>query len=237
MKIASETGKTFFLSALAFALVLGAGTAPASAADNAPLPVAEAAPPANPIVLPMSSANTPAGRSKNLSTLEDQVSDSVKNVVKQLATVDSVNLDDLNTARQAVVKLEVLIDIEKHLAELDKIRSERGGERSIAAAIPASALSAPVSMAHNNSRPRFQPSSEEMPAAPFAAHTEVTRVSGTDGHYEALIQGKFLRVGDNLSDGSTIVSITPKNVATKAKSGTVRQMRVNGVEEVYGPSL
>jgi hypothetical protein len=226
-------------TALGLVLLLSAAPFPALAADNAPgssIAMNAAEPPASPMTLPpLSTANSGASNRKNLSALEDKVQDSVKNVVKQLSTIDNVSLDDLNSARQAVVKLEVLIDIEKHLAELEKIRSDHGSEKSFAAAIPASALSAPPSMANAASRTH---TAFEAPAysAP-AQHTDVTRVAGSDGHYTALIQGKFLQVGDSLPDGSTIVAISPKDVSAKAKDGAVRRLKVHGIDEVYGHSL
>lgn len=258
MKIAS---KLLSLSSTALGFVLLFGVASASAepshptedtastttASNAPTPALApepAAPPAMAASSPSPSAAPviPSGssnRSKNLSAMEEKVSDSVKNVVKQLSSIDNVNLDDLNTARQAVVKLEVLIDIEKHLAELDKIHSERGGgEKSLAAAIPASALGMPAAMELPKIPVRSSHMMGESSApAPVMARPDVSRISGADGHYTAVIGGKSLRTGDNLSDGSTIVGISAKEVTTKSKDGTVRQLKVKGVDEVFGSSL
>lgn len=238
----AKTAKAISLSgtALALVLLLGAASSPVLAADDIPassITMNAPEPPTAPLTLPTPAGPAQAGHAKNLSALEDKVSESVKNVAKQLSSVDNVSLDDLNSARQAIVKLEVLIDIEKHLAELEKVRSERGPEKSFAAAIPASALSAPPTMAAMASSASRTHVAAEAPAVSAPVHTDVTRVAGSDGHYTALIQGKFLQVGDSLPDGSTIVAISPKDVSAKAKDGAIRRLKVHGVDEIYGHSL
>ena len=269
MKTVSNAHKFLSLSGTALALALFISAAPAMSAEPAkPADAPAAAPtlavsatdaaPAAPMAspsasLPLPGANSPANRAKNLSALEEKVSDSVKNAVKQLSSIDNVNLDDLNTARQAVVKLEVLIDIEKHLAELDKIHNERngGGEKALAAAIPASALGMPPSMelpsksSSSSSASSSRNASSHMASfsAPSSSpvsgssHLDVTRISGVDGNYKATIQGKVVSVGDSLADGSTVTMIASKQVTTKSKDGAVHQLKVKGVDEVFGRTL
>src|ERR1700722_11684720 len=133
-----------------------AATAPPSAA--VPPPVA-AAPP-----------SSGGGDQKSLTSLENKVSDSVKDVVKTLSSpAEKVTLDDLNSAKIAIAKIDVLIDIEKKMAELEKIRGEREG-RSAPMSIPASALAAPL--------PRPVSVVEKPRPAPPApmSHIEVVRV-------------------------------------------------------------
>ena len=241
----------------ALALVLMASTAMAQSAAKAAAPAAPAElstvnldvpPPAAPVP----GANGPAihNNTKNLTALEEKVTESTKNVVKQLSEVDNVNLDDLNTARQAVVKLEILIDIEKHLAELDKLHADRAGEKTLAGAIPATALMptpGSLPMPHNNREATHanigMPTNNSfggmgnMGGGGIAgAHTEVTQITGADGHYSAIIQGKTVHVGDTLADGSTVVSIATKEVTVK-KDGTIKQLKIKGVDEVYGHTL
>lgn len=250
MKTAS---KIFSVSATALGLVLLIGSAQAADAPVAPAmtatpdapataPAATATPAAMPALPAPASSSNPNNRAKNISALEDKVSDSVKGVVKQLSTIDSVNLDDLNTARQAVVKLELLIDIEKHLAELDKLHNERSGEKAIAAAIPASALSIPASsmelpkpaVSHPSTHPH-SPDFSMPPPAPV--RPDVSNISGVDGHYSATIQGKTVRIGDNIADGSTVTGISPKEVTVKSKDGSVHQLKVKGVDQIFGSRL
>lgn len=228
--------------ALALLFVAGAVVSPANAANTpdptlttppaaANLPVSDVAPVAS---LPNPSSPANGAHSHNLGSLEDKVAESAKNVVKQLGSIDTVSLDDLNTARQTVTKLEVLIEIEKHLAELDKIHNEHSGEKIITAAIPASALSAPPLpnsvFAHASAPPEVS-----MPS--FGVLHDVSRITGTGGHYVATIQGKSVRVGDILPEGSTVVAITPKQVDVKSKDGTIRHLSVKGIDQVYGHTL
>ena len=226
MKIVSNAHKASLssTSALCLLMVIAFTTASASAADfptiasppmagataNSPSPDMAGSSPGE-SALPLPGGN---GKSKNnLGPLEDKVTDSIKSTVKQFSSTDSVNLEDLNTAHQAIAKLEVLIEIEKRLAELDKIKSERNGEKNLAASIPASALSAPPPPPPV---PAFMPppvsTGMEQPfsPAPFKSHVDVSRVIGADGHYAAVIQDKTMYVGDTLPDGSVIVSISSR---------------------------
>jgi len=239
MKTVVTKASTLASAAALFFAIAAAGTAQAADAVS---PAMMAPPPAfDPSAgsLP-SSVGANAGRDKNLAPLEDKVSDSVKNVVKQFGSTDNVNLEDLNTARQAIAKLEVLIDIEKRLAELEKIRSEHGGAKSLAAAIPATAL-APPPMFSAQSFPKASMSGngeggDALPP-PVRHVEEVSRVTGVNGHYTANIQGKTVYVGDKLSDGSTVTSITARDVELKKKDGTITRLKVKGVQEIYGHTL
>ncbi len=246
MKIACNARKIGFMSASLLALLLATSTASYAAGDTAgafpppmpastePVAVAAALPTNTSSGVPMGSIIGGGNRARNLAPLEDKVSESVKNVVHQLGSTESVSLEDLNSARQAVAKLEVLIDIEKRLAELDKIRNS-SGEKSIASAIPASALTPPPAFALPAAMPRM-PSSEP-PVFNPPVRGDVSRISGADGHYTATVQGKSVRIGDVLSDGSTVISISAKQVETKSKDGSVHELKVKGVEQVFGHTL
>jgi len=255
MKIASKSALAFCFSTTALALILGiSGASSARADDNSaarPLPTAVAEnsasakgidPLENKIAssestLPALPASAkPAPASKSLDPLEDKVTDSAKNVVKQLGTVDNLSLEDLNAARLTVVKLDILIDIEKHLAELDKLHHDKDKEsKSLASAIPASALVIPPQFGSAVTRS----AASEIPIQTSVprAHLSVEQISGADGHFTAIISGKTVRVGDHLSDGSTIVAITAQQVTAKAKGGALNQLKVNGVNEVHGRVL
>jgi hypothetical protein len=181
---------------------------------------------------------------KGLTSAEDKITDSVKGVVKHIGTTDSLTLDDLNTARQAVAKIEALIDIEKHLAELEKVRSERdGGNTKIAAAIPASAL-APMppplsSQLQNLTPPPVSPAPVVNPMM-SSSNLEVSRIIGGAGRYSAIIkttdgQNKTIQVGDKLSEGSTVVGITSAGVELD-QNGKTRMVHVKNVNTVFGDS-
>ena len=191
---------------------------------------------------------------KDMPPASPKVPDSVKKVVKKLndATED-VTLDSLNSAREAVVKLDVLIDIEKRLTDLTKIRKEREEkEAEVADAIPTSALPVPSMMASpiQPAGVPGQPASLIAPppgsmGAPGAAgmmpmpigQLEVVRVSGASGKYSAQIkdldgQTKTVKVGDKLADGGTVDLISRDGVtftSTDHKKKTVQVKDINTV--------
>jgi len=180
---------------------------------------------------------------KGFANAEDRLSDSVKGVVKHLGTTENVTLDDLNSARQAVAKIEALIDIEKRLNELEKLRSEREG-KSLMGAIPASALTA---FPPPQNQSQFQaPPSLPMPASVIqnpmlsANNLEVSRIVGSATHASAFIkmpdgQTKTVQVGDHLPEG-TVVAITAAGVQLEQNNGTRHIVRVKNVDTVFGNS-
>jgi type IV pilus biogenesis protein PilP len=181
---------------------------------------------------------------RNLNALENKVTDSVKSVVGHMGTTEDLTLEDLNTAKIAVAKIDALIDIEKRLAELDKLRDEREGKageiKNTAPVIPASAL-APMPMtapppAAVRRQTRESAVSELKPAIPG-----LVRIFGVDGRYGAIVkmpdgQSVTVHTGDKLSDGSMVLNITASSIALK-KGDTVHQIRMSGMEVVYGQSL
>lgn len=174
-------------------------------------------------------------------TLSDvKIPQSVKDVVKHLSNETSdITLDDLNDARQAIARLDALIEIEKHLADLDKIRQEREG-KSLASAIPASALR-PVAGLQPIS---LQPPPLPMPtsAAPIrsSSNYEVERIEGGAGHFTAFIKGpdgtvKPVHEGEHLSDGSIVISIGAQGVGIDHDK-TMHLLPVKDVQAVFSGS-
>ncbi len=178
-----------------------------------------------------------------------KVPESVKNVISHLSsTSHDVTLEDLNAAREAVAKLDALIDIEKRLSDLENIRQERAEKsgKALAAAIPASALGMPN---HPNNYPpaipaSFTPSfggapkSLALPVAP-SEPLVVERVEGGDGRYTAFIKedgdSKLtpVHVGDKLPDGSKVIAITAQGVEVE-KDKTTNLVPVKDVTTVFG---
>jgi type IV pilus biogenesis protein PilP len=161
-----------------------------------------------------------------------KIPDSVKTVVKQLTvTTKDMTLNDLNAAREAVAKLDALLDIEKRLTDLEKIRKEREGGRSFAEAIPASALMPPGGA---GAMPR---QTNAMPMPPSSP--DVERIEGTNGHYAAVVKSgtasKIVHVGDRLDDGSTVLAITADGMELE-KGKTRHLVRVKDVQGVFGSS-
>lgn len=177
---------------------------------------------------------------KGMEAVGNKVSESVKGVVKSLSrTADEVTLDDLNSARQAVAKLEALIEIEKHLAELEKIRQDRESA-GMAAAIPASALRPTVPAPSVQAAPvQAQPVVAMPPPAPEAM--ELSRIVGSAGRYSAVIkmsdgQMQTVSTGDHLSDGGVVARVTMKEVEIRQGAGKRTTLRLKNVGTVASGS-
>ncbi|MGE4350878.1 MAG: hypothetical protein AB7E52_01660 [Bdellovibrionales bacterium] len=151
---------------------------------------------------------------------------SVKKVVKSLSdTTENITLENLNAAREAVVKLDVLIDIEKRLNDLAKLRQEReggGGIDNTMAAPPS--IDPSVLMPPSAGMPSI-PDQQVMPQTQMAnlgnisssSLYEVVRIVGASGNYAAQIKDagnlQLVHVGDTLSDGSRVKSISKSGVS------------------------
>ncbi|MER2519576.1 MAG: type II secretion system protein N [Bdellovibrionales bacterium] len=156
---------------------------------------------------------------------------------------EAATLEDINVARQAVAKLEALIDIERRLSELDKVKNERvRGSSAMAAAIPASAL-LPLPAAKSSVSNSIKPSSSDdtksvsFTSVSFGASHELNRIVGSNGRYRAIIKSgegaeKTYRLGDKLNDGSVIQDITPTSVELK-RDGKKSSLRIKGVDMVF----
>lgn len=201
------------------------------------------------------------GAKEDEAATSPKVPDSVQNVVKRLNTAtQDVTLEDLNAAREAVVKLDVLIDIEKRLNDLSTLRKEREEKdtSSISAALPASALdigrppaaasmaipSMPIGALPTNfpsmdatalNIPRPSPSLGAVDA-PLGS-VDVKRVVGARGSYSAIIkdggQTKTVHKGDKLSDGSQVDSISRSGV-TISRDKKSKTIQVKDVAQVFG---
>lgn len=180
---------------------------------------------------------------KSLNAIEARVSDSVKDVIKNLGSMtETATLEDINVARQAVAKLEAMIDIERRLSELEKVRNDRSkgsAASAMAAAIPASALlPLPASKPPASSKS----SSEDSKPVSFAPMSmgssyELNRVVGSNGRYRAVIKAgegseKTYRAGDKLPDGSIVQEITPTSAVLK-RNGDKTTLRIKGVDMVF----
>ncbi len=230
--------------------------APLASAQAAPVATANAAPSTS--AVQASAAATPAAFqvpeapkaegddiAKALSSMEDKVTDSAKSVVKRLDTTEATTISDLNSARQTVTRIEAMIDIEKRLGELEKLRNERNSRAfaavmpmpsGLAGAIPASALQPlPGTVAVASSSVSASPDSP--PVIRFGSgRPEISRISGTEGRYMAVLklpdgEKKSVKVGDKLSHG-TVRSITSSSVEV-ADKGNSYTLRVKNVDAIY----
>jgi type IV pilus biogenesis protein PilP len=235
----------------AFFAVLGVCCLTLSGAAYAADPGVDAVAPAPGI--PVSSAPMPvlsspsSGESleKSVSTMEDKVSENAKSVVRHLDVAsEETTFADLNRARQTVTRIEAMIDVEKHLNELEKLRNERHDTHvpsvtlPLANAIPASALAMPSSVP-------FISTPTEMPkvhhivseSRPTGSHPEISRISGAGGKYTAVLKlsggdVKSVMVGDRLADGDVVRAITASSVEIGGKEASYT-LRVKNVDVVY----
>lgn len=174
-----------------------------------------------------------------------KVPDSIKGVIKRLNTAtENVTLEDLNSAREAVAKLDILIDIEKRLNDLADLRHDRE-EKSLAGAIPASALGlrgqpgvmpvfTPPAMPPQSSIASGAPQMQIM--QPLST-VEVQRITGAAGRFSAMIksgEGKstLVREGDKLPDGSVVKSITSRGL-TLLRGNEKHTVQVKDVAAVF----
>ncbi|MGE3623395.1 MAG: hypothetical protein AB7H77_05945 [Bdellovibrionales bacterium] len=174
---------------------------------------------------------------------DDKTPESVKGVRRQLTeSSDGITLDVLNNAREAIAKLDALIDIEKRLSDLEKIRQERdeANKATLAAAIPATALapppiySPPPSMNASESRPA------PVPFVPPPSPVDVVRIEGSNNRYAAVIKEgdstRTIHAGDKLPDGSVVLSISKRGVELQRNNRDARLVQVKDVQTVFGNS-
>ncbi|HEU0117102.1 MAG TPA: hypothetical protein VFR09_00590 [Alphaproteobacteria bacterium] len=216
---------------LAPPLVAAANAAPAAQPQTIPVPptpisVSTPAPVAEPVAEDKGEKG-----GKGLTNAEDKITDSVRGFAKHMGTTDAVTLEDLNSARQAIAKIDALIDIEKRLNELEKLRNEREGGRF--SPMPASSLMPPSPIV---SAPVVAQPVSFQPAMMSSSSVEVSRISGGAGHYTALLktpdgQTKTVEVGDSFGGGK-VIAITSAGVDIKQGNKT-RLIPVKNVETVF----
>ncbi len=173
-----------------------------------------------------------------------KVPDSVKGVVKRLNTATKdVTIEDLNSAREAVVKLDVLIDIEKRLNDLTTLRQEREEkEGEMAGALPAGALGGamPPPSLMPSTLPVAQPSPVSVPPVVLPEKDiDVMKIMGASGRYVASIktvegEERQVKAGDKLSDGTIIDSVSRQGVTVLSPSKKRSTVPVKDISAVFG---
>lgn len=179
---------------------------------------------------------------------QNKASGTIKEIAKKLEfSREDVTLRDLNDARQAVIKIDAIIELEKKLAELEKVKKEKEKKVSILPVSESSLLPSPP----RPSLPVLSPLPTPVTAAPTpapnpapvkvaepkAAEIEVSRVVGGAGIYRAVasVDGneKVLRVGDKLSGGVTVTAVSSQGVEVMHK-GEKKLYAVKDVGAVFG---
>jgi hypothetical protein len=158
----------------------------------------------------------------------------VKDAVTGLQKTESINLDDMIRAQDAINRLDLLLEIEKRQLELKKIRDERTKPTvALGAAIPASALNLPSTPLRPASRPRSDDDDDGDNGGGFSSSGgsldkyAIQRITGVNGSYMAMLMGgddkvSSVKSGDTLSDGTKVKSISLTSVTlVKGKKSKV----------------
>ena len=134
------------------------------------------------------------------------------------------------------------------MSDLAEIRKEREEKVDLLeGAIPASALGAGAGMMPPPSLSSPAPSvilpvvtspAPVMPVMPVVSAVDVVRVSGANGDYTAQIKDgdgttKRVRVGDKLSDGATISSISRNGVVLAMSDKKTKTIQVKDVTRIF----
>lgn len=209
--------------------------------------------PATPAMKPMAAAgagSTPEG--KNIPTAVTDVVTDLKRAEK------NVTLEDVARAQDALARLDLLLDIEKKINEIEKVRDERKSigksfSRDTSASggfgqIPASALSLPMTgsspfrpTASTVSQPSRPVVSTPAPSPRASADGyTVEQITGSNGRYRAVVSdsgGKKSTVstGEKLN-GFTVSNISASGVTlTNDKDRKVLSVESNGIPMVVRP--
>jgi type IV pilus biogenesis protein PilP len=176
--------------------------------------------------------NTPA---------DEKVTAMAQETIRRLNdSTTNLTVEDLNGVRQVVAKLDALIDIEKHLNELDKVREEHHGGKASMTPVPASELAPPLPVTVPVAAPPPPlplPNAMQQNTGPGA---QLLRISGYDGHYAATfriagVETATLRVGDHDPDIGTVKMITASSVQVE-RNGDMRTMHVRNVDTIFNSS-
>lgn len=249
---------------LTLTVLLALGTAPiaiSSYAQTAPGPGAVAFPGETPrsteTAAPVATAKVvEKEKPKSIDTVvapsdPNKVPESVKNVLDKMDKVsEDVTLEDLNSAREAIAKLDVLIDIEKRLTDLAGIRKEREEKSmtAVANALPRNSYAPPPVLggtpasyglpASIPSEPTNFDAPVLKPVAMGPTKIDVLKIVGAEGRYTAYVKdseeakGKQIHQGDKMSDGSIVSSISRSGVAL-TKGSKTSTFQVKDVAKVF----
>lgn len=162
---------------------------------------------------------------------EHKIPEQVENIVKKLKESNNVDmsLEDMNQARAALARLELLVDIEQKLTDLEEVRRKRDEASGMIPLLPAQAVGGIPMPAAPVAQPVSMPM-QQLPPPPSSY--DVVRIVGTDSDFTALVglgEGRttMVQVGDVLPDGSQVSAITRGGVKIKQTSGKDKILRVS----------
>jgi hypothetical protein len=174
--------------------------------------------------LPQNAISIPNAEEKATSDapVDKKIPESVRAITKKLSSAASneATLEDLNSAREAIAKLDVLIDLEKRISDLAQLRQDR--EKASISPLSAAALMPKNVQSPLPVRPiePIEPVRHIEPVKAMVSSPDkvyVDRIFGTEGNYTAKIRiganaPQTVREGDKVSDGGIVRAILPSGV-------------------------
>lgn len=182
----------------------------------------------------------------------DKVPPQVTAVVEKLrgAKVD-LSLEDMNQARAALARLDLLLELEQKMHDLQQARTKNDAG-SMSADISGMLPTQVAAMGRRGNMP-------VLPVTPVAAadlapvmkpvmkptalppQYEIQRINGINGEYSAVVRSRLdsktstVRVGDTLSDGTEVLAITPSSIKLRDPGeGKVSTVKIENVSNVSG---
>ena len=226
-------------------------------------PTMAAAPTTQPAVAPvppgvMPAANADDAKNKAFVTLDNpsgtatdkEVPPQVQAVADKLrgAKVD-LSLEDMNQARAALARLDLLLELEQKMHDLQEARQKHNGASGsdISGYLPPQVASMgkrpppPVPAVLTETEvPTPAPTRHSKPK-PAPSQYEVQRVMGLNGSYSAVLKSvadiktKTVKVGDLLSDGSEVSGISPTAVTLRdPDTGKTQTITIENVSALSG---
>jgi hypothetical protein len=150
-----------------------------------------------------------------------------------------LSLEDMNQARAAVARLDLLLELEQKMFDLQKARRKQEGlsaEGDLAALLPAQVVG--MGRGGRGAAAGQAMHAEIVPQAPVvkASSTyELQRISGVNGAYVAVVlssdEGKAntVREGEKLPDGSEVLGITATNLRLRDSAGKIQTLKLENV--------
>lgn len=182
----------------------------------------------------------------------DKVPPQVTAVVEKLrgAKVD-LSLEDMNQARAALARLDLLLELEQKMHDLQQARTKNeAGSMSadISGMLPTQVAAMgrrgnipvlPVTpVAAADLAPVMKP---VMKPAALPPQYEIQRINGVNGEYSAVVRSRLdskvstVRVGDTLADGTEVLAITPSSIKLRDPGeGKVSTVKIENVSNVSG---
>lgn len=178
---------------------------------------------------------------------DKDVPEQVEKVIDKLrgAKVD-LSLEDMNQARAALARLDLLLELEQKMHDLQKARQKNeasSDDSDISGLLPTQV----TGMARRGGMPMASaapiqpmPVVERAPPKPAPSSYEIQRISGVNGNYSATLKNitdqkiSSVRSGDKLADDTEVLSVAPTGVRLREPGGKVRTLVIENASAMSG---